>query len=140
MINNDFVYNLFCSRIVYCGLRQRAVPELFYCFSLFPLTMKELLSHLCLLQCLNFFSTCKSFSEQHPQVGMDFILKILFPWKDFLCGTFTYVLLVFTFLILSGLISEVVCTFCRIYRYMFKVKHVTNHILTEQTTYASPEI
>lgn len=129
------VSNFFCSRIVYCGLRLRTVPELFYCFSLFPLTVKELLSHLCLFQSLNFFSTCESFSKQHPHVGMDLILKILFPC--FFSPLYTF-LLVFTSIILSGLISEVVCTFCRVYRCMLKVKHITNHILTEQTTYASP--
>lgn len=119
LMNND-VCNLFCSRFIYCGLRQRTVPELFYCFSLFPLTIKELLSHLCLLQCLNFFSTCKSFSKHHPQVGIDFILKILFP-LFFPYGTFAYFLLVFTSIILSGLISEVVFTFFRVYRCLLKV-------------------
>lgn len=96
------VYRLFCNRIIFCGLRQRTVPELF--FSLFPLSIKKLLSHLRPPPVPELFLHLQEFFKavSLSKVVMDFILKILFLWKSFLCGISTYFLLVFTTIVLSG--------------------------------------
>lgn len=139
-MNND-VYNLFCSRIIlwYIVASGRELYLNYFTASLYFLWLLKncWVTCACSSAWRNIFDTCKSFWKQHPKAGMDFVSKILFPWF-FLWGTFTYFLLVFTSIILSELISEVVCTFHRVYRCMLKIKHITNHILTEQATFASP--
>lgn len=92
----------FVVELYFVASGKRTVPELFYCFSLsseYERIVESPVSppvHELFLYLQELFKAVSS-----SKVGMDFILKVLFLRKGFLCGIFTYFLLIFTAIMLS---------------------------------------